>query len=184
MNKKKAEEEKPKKKEEYVPGLLEKPRFNLKVIKNNPLDSLPSSKFDLSKFKSEFTNDSQKETALKNFWDNYDPEGYSLWYIEYKNSPSECITLFRTCVIKGEILAQLEYFKKYCFGVLGAYGGDGDYKIRGCMLWRGKDIPEEVKSINCYDKMSFKKLDEKAESDKKLVEDYWTKISEKEKVEK
>jgi hypothetical protein len=51
------------------------------------------------------------------------------------------------------------------------------------MLWRGKDIPEEVKSINCYDKMSFKKLDEKVESDKKLVEDYWTKISEKEKVE-
>ena len=34
------------------------------------------------------------------------------------------------------------------------------------MLWRGKDIPEEVKSINCYDKMSFKKLDEKDEQKK------------------
>ena len=173
---------KEKEKEPYVPGLLEVPRFNIKEIENNPLDSLPESKFDLVKFKSDFLNNSNKKSAMKNFWKNYDPEGYSLWYIEYNNEPSECITLFRTCIIKGDILEQLKYFKKYCFGVLGAYGGDGDYKIRGCLLWRGNEIPQEIKGINCYDKMTFRKLDYNQKRDQQLVHDYWTKIGEKEKV--
>ena len=175
-------EVKEKEKEPYVPGILEVPRFNIKEIENNPLDSLPESKFDLGKFKSDFLNNSNKKSAMKNFWKNYDPEGYSLWYIEYNNEPSECITLFRTCIIKGDILEQLKYFKKYCFGVLGAYGGDGDYKIRGCLLWRGNEIPQEIKAINCFDKMTFRKLDYNQKRDQQLVHDYWTKIGEKEKV--
>ena len=171
-----------KKKNLYVPGLLELPRFNIQEIENNPLDSLPESKFDLDKFKSDFINNSNKKGAMRNFWKAYDPEGYSLWYIEYNNAPNECVTLFRTCVIKGDILEQLKYFKKYCFGVLGAYGGNGDYKIKGCMLWRGNEIPQEIKNINCYDKMTFKKLDYNQKRDQQLVHDYWTKIGEKEKV--
>ena len=171
-----------KEKEPYVPGLLELPRFNIQKIENNPLDSLPESKFDLDKFKSDFINNSNKKGAMRNFWKAYDPEGYSLWYIEYNNAPNECVTLFRTCVIKGDILEQLKYFKKYCFGVLGAYGGNGDYKIKGCMLWRGNEIPQEIKNINCYDKMTFKKLDYNQKRDQQLVHDYWTKIGEKEKV--
>ena len=171
-----------KEKEPYVPGLLELPRFNIQEIDNNPLDSLPESKFDLDKFKSDFINNSNKKGAMRNFWKAYDPEGYSLWYIEYNNAPNECVTLFRTCVIKGDILEQLKYFKKYCFGVLGAYGGNGDYKIKGCMLWRGNEIPQEIKNINCYDKMTFKKLDYNQKRDQQLVHDYWTKIGEKEKV--
>ena len=176
------QEKKEKEKEPYIPGLLEVPRFNIKEIENNPLDSLPPSKFDLSKFKEEFINSKDKATSLNNFWTNFDQEGYSLWYIEYNNSPNECVTLFRTCVIKGDILEQLKYFKKYCFGVLGAYGGNGAYKIKGCLLWRGKDIPEEIKAINCFNKMTFRKLDCNVEKDKELVKEYWTKINENEKV--
>ena len=79
-------------------------------------------------------------------------------------------------------MEQLKYFKKYSFGVLGAYGGDGDYKIKGCMLWRGNEIPEEIKTIHCFKKMTFKKLDSKNEKDQGLVNEYWTKTEEKEKV--
>ena len=184
--KEKEQKEKPKEevkeKETYVPGLLEFPRFKIKEIENNPLDSLPPSKFDLSKFKKEFLDSSDKKSCLNNFWANFDSEGYSLWYIEYNNTSNECITLFRTCVIKGDILEQLKYFKKYCFGVLGAYGGNGDYKIKGCMMWRGNEIPEEIKAVNCFNKMNFRKLDINQQKDKELVEEYWTKIGEKEKV--
>ena len=168
--------------EEYVPGLLEVPRFNIKKKENNPLDSLPESKFDLEKFKKEFINNTNKKGAMRNFWKAYDPEGYSLWYIEYNNEPSECITLFRTVIIKGDILLQLEYFKKYCFGVLGVYGADGDYKIRGCLMWRGNEIPDEIKEINCFNKLSIRKIDPKEKRDQQLVHDYWTKIKENEKV--
>ena len=155
----KQKEEKEKEKEPYVPGLLEVPRFNIKEIENNPLDSLPESKLDLEKLKSDFLKNPNKKNAMKNFWKNYDPEGYSLWSIEYNNEPNECLTLMRTCIIKGDILEQLKYFKKYCFGVLGAYGGAGNYKIKGCLLWRGNEIPEEIKNINCYEKLNLRKLD-------------------------
>ena len=96
---------------------------------------------------------------MRNFWKNYDPEGYSLWHIEYNNEPSVFITLFRTVIVKGDILYQLKYFKKYCFGVLGVYGSDGDYKISGCLMWRGKEIPDEIKEIHCYNKLKLRKLD-------------------------
>lgn len=176
------QEEKKDEEEPYIPGLLENPRFDIKEIENNPLDSLPSSKFNLEKFKTDFINNSNKKGAMRNFWKGYDPDGYSLWYIEYNNTPGECVTLFRTCVIKGDILEQLKFFKKYCFGVVGAYGGDGDYKIKGCLLWRGNEIPQEIKNIHCFDKMSFRKLDYNQKRDQQLVHDYWTKIGEKEKV--
>jgi len=85
----KGKKDETKEKEPYVPGLLEIPRFNIKEIENNPLDSLPASKFDLEKFKQDFLKNTNKKGAMKNFWKNYDPEGYSLWYIEYNNDPNE-----------------------------------------------------------------------------------------------
>ena len=170
------------KKVPYEPSMLETDRFKLKKKENNPLDALPPSKFDLEKFKKEFLANTDKKTAMDNFWKEYDSDGYSLWHIEYNNEPSECITLFRTVVIKGDILLQLEYFKKYCFGVLGVYGGDGDYKISGCMVWRGQEIPDEMKDVLCYNKLKFRKLNNKEQSDLQLVNDYWTKINETDKV--
>ena len=171
-----------KEKEPYIPSILELPRYNIKPIENNILDLLPESKFDLDKFKREFLNNNNKKNGMKYFWKNYDPDGYSLWFIEYNNDINECITLFRTCIIKGNILEQLKYFKKYCFGVLGVYGNDSDYKIRGCLLWKGNEIPEEIKNIDCYNKLNIRKLDYNQKKDQQLVHDYWTKIGEKEKV--
>ena len=171
-----------KEKEPYIPSILELPRYNIKPIENNILDLLPESKFDLDKFKIEFLKNNNKKNGMKYFWKNYDPDGYSLWFIEYNNDINECITLFRTCIIKGNILEQLKYFKKYCFGVLGVYGGDGDYKIRGCMVWRGKEIPDEIKEVVCFNKLKLRKLNEKDQGDQQLINDYWTKIDEKEKI--
>ena len=170
--------EKKKEKKEYVPSMLELPRFNIKEKENNPLDALPESKFDLESFKKKFMSNSNLKGAMRDFWKTYDPEGYSLWHIEYKNEPSECITLFRTVIIKGDILLQLKYFKKYCFGTFGVYGQDGDYQISGCLMWRGQEIPDEIKEINCYDKLVIRKLNPKEKRDQQLVHDYWTHIKE------
>ena len=169
-------------KKPYVPGLLEIERYHIKEKENNPLDALPESKFNLDQFKTNFMNNTNKKGAMKKFWKEYDPEGFSLWHIEYNNEPGEFITLFRTVIVKGDILLQLKYFKKYCFGVLGVYGSDGDYKISGCMMWRGKEIPDEIKEIHCYNKLTLRKLDVKEKRDQQLVHDYWTKIKENEKV--
>ena len=176
------EEEKPKKKLEYVESMLEKPRFVLKEKENNPLDALPASKFDLPKFKEDFMKNTNKKGAMRKFWKEFDAEGYSLWHVEYNNDPSECIVLFRTCIIKGDIIQQLKYFRKYAFGVFGVYGSGGDYKISGVFLWRGKDIPDELKEINEYKKLTIRKLNPSEKKDQQLVHDYWTKIAENERV--
>ena len=152
--------EKKKEKKEYVPSMLELPRFNIKEKENNPLDSLPETKFDLEAFKKKFMSNSNLKGAMRDFWKTYDPEGYSLWHIE------------------------LKYFKKYCFGVFGVYGQDGDYQISGCLMWRGQEIPDEIKEINCYDKLVIRKLNPKEKRDQQLVHDYWTHIKENEKVHK
>ena len=169
-------------KKPYVPSMLELPRFHVKKKENNPLDALPPSKFNLENFKKDFINNSNKADAMLDFWKNYDPSGYSIWHIEYNNEPNEFITLFRTVIKKGDILIQLKYFKPYCFGVLGVYGSDGDYKISGCMVWRGQEIPEEMKDVVCFKKLKFRKLNENENSDKELLSEYWTKIDEKESV--
>ena len=50
------------------------------------------------------------------------------------------------------------------------------------MVWRGQEIPDEMKEIVCFNKLKFKKLNEKEKSDIEIVHDYWTKINENEKV--
>ena len=49
-------------------------------------------------------------------------------------------------------------------------------------MWRGDKIPDEIKEINCYNKLSIRKIDPKEKRDQQLVHDYWTKIKENEKV--
>ena len=166
-------EEKEEKKEET-------PKEKKKV---NPLDELPPSKLELESFKREFLNNKDKEDAMNKFWEIYDPEGYSLWWVEYQNIPSECKVLFRTSNSKGMFLQKCDNLRRYAFGVHGVYGVENDYKIRGLWMFRGKEIPQEMKDNDLYEYITFRKLDTNKEEDKKLVHDYWTKLNETDEVE-
>ena len=148
----------------------------------NPLDLLPPSKFNLEDFKRSFLNNKNKEEAMKKFWEEYDPEGYSLWWLEYQNLPEEGKILFRTSNAKSFFLQKLDSFRRYCFAVHGVYGVEGNYKIRGVWMWRGKDIPKEIKENDYYDYLTIKELDNTNKDDVELVNDYWTKLNEKDKV--
>ncbi|MBO8589854.1 hypothetical protein INN88_14770, partial [Staphylococcus aureus] len=52
----------------------------------NPLDLLPPSTMILDEWKRLYSNTKTnfREVAIKGFWDMYDPEGYSLWFCDYK----------------------------------------------------------------------------------------------------
>lgn len=148
----------------------------------NPLDLLPPSKFNLDDFKRSFLNNKNKQEAIKKFWEIYDPEGYSLWWLEYQNLPQEGKVLFRTSNAKNFFLQKLDNFRRYCFAVHGVYGVEGDYKIRGVWMWRGKDIPKEIKENDYYDYLTIRNLDHNNKEDVKLVNDFWTKLNENDKV--
>ena len=173
---KKKEEKKKEDKKEEVP---EEP----KKKKVNPLDLLPPSTFELEKFKREFLNNKDKKDAMEKFWAQYDPKGYSLWWMEYQKLPSEGKILFRTSNSKSFFLQKLDSFRKYAFAVHGVYGKEGDYEVRGCWMWRGTEIPDEIKEHDNFEYMTIKKLDPTKPEDKQLVSDYWTKVNETDEVE-
>ena len=151
----------------------------------NILDSLPPSSFDLEAFKKEFMNEKggNKDKIMEKFWQNFDPKGYSLWWMEYKNLETEGKKLFRTNNSKNFFLERLDDdFKGYSFGIHGVYGNKGDYKVRGVWLWRGNEIPQEMKDNDYFKYMTMKKLNSNNNDDKILVNDYWTKVNKGNKV--
>ena len=153
------------------------------IKKENPLDFLPPSKFDLDNFKKEFCENSNKKEVMEKFWKDFDPKGYSLWLIEYQNLESEGKKLFRMKNSKNFFLERFDDdFKKYSFGVHGVYGNNNEFKVKGLWMWRGEDIPEEIKENEYFNYLNIKKLDCKNDKDKKLVEEYWTKCNKGDKV--
>ena len=176
------QEKKPEKRpEKHEETKKEEPPKEKKKV--NPLDELPPSKLELESFKRAFLNNKDKEDAMKKFWEIYDPEGYSLWWVEYQNLPSECKILYRTSNSKGMFLQKCDAVRRYAFAVHGVYGVENDYKVRGMWMFRGKEIPQEMKDNDLYEYLTFRKLDINKPEDKQLVHDYWTKLNETDEVE-
>ena len=180
-DKKKGEKKKEDKKEEKKEEKEEKEVKSKK--KENILDQLPKSSLELETFKRNFLNNKDKEDAMKKFWEVYDPQGYSIWWLEYQNVESECKILFRTSNNKGMFLQKCDAVRRYAFAVHGVYGVEGDYKIRGVWMFRGLDVPQEMKDNDLYEYITFKKLDTNKEEDRQLIHDYWTKLDDNDVVE-
>ena len=174
-------EEKKEKKEKKDEG--DEEEGEPKVKKKNPLDLLPPSSMDLETFKRAFLNNKDKKDAMEKFWQVYDPEGYSLYWVEYQNLPTECKVLYRTSNAKSMFLQKMDTLRRYAFAAHGVYGTEGDYKIRGVWMMRGKDIPQEFKDNDYFEYLTVRKLDPSKEEDRQLVNDYWTKVNETDKVE-
>jgi hypothetical protein len=81
--------------------------------------------------KNEFMNEKggNKDKIMEKFWKDFDPKGYSIWYLEYQNLESEGKKLFRMNNSKNFFLERIDKdFKDYAFGVHGVYGNEGDYR--------------------------------------------------------
>lgn len=166
-------EEKPKKEDKPKQGKAEGEEEKPKTKKVNELETLPPTSFDLDGFKKDFLNTTDKKGAMERFWQNFDPNGFSFWWMEYQKLPSEGKVLFKTNNSASFFLQKIDNFRKYTFAVHGVYGVEGDYQIRGLWMWRGTDIPEEIKSHDSFPYMTMKKLDPSNEGDRKLIEQYW-----------
>ncbi|XXG72143.1 hypothetical protein AAC387_Pa07g1302 [Persea americana] len=83
--KKEAKKEVAKPKVEDVEDVEEEEEAPKPKLKNS-LDLLPPSKMILDEWKRLYSNTKTnfREVAIKGFWDMYDPEGYSLWFCNYK----------------------------------------------------------------------------------------------------
>ncbi|XP_031248077.1 elongation factor 1-gamma-like [Pistacia vera] len=137
----------------------------------NPLDLLPPSKMILDEWKRLYSNTKTnfREVAIKGFWDMYDPEGYSLWFCDYKYNDENTVS-FVTLNKVGGFLQRMDLARKYAFGKMLVIGSEPPFKVKGLWLFRGQEIPQFVID-ECYDMelYEWKKVDISDESQKERV---------------
>ncbi|XP_043703211.1 elongation factor 1-gamma 2-like [Telopea speciosissima] len=111
----------------------------------NPLDLLPPSKMILDDWKRLYSNTKTnfREVAIKGFWDMYDPEGYSLWFCDYKYNDENTVS-YVTLNKVGGFLQRMDLARKYAFGKMLVIGSEPPFKVKGLWLFRGPEIPQFV----------------------------------------
>jgi hypothetical protein len=107
------------------------------------------------------------------FWEMYDPEGYSLWFCDYKHNDENQVT-FVTMNKVGGFLQRMDFIRKYAFSKMCILGESSPYSIKGVWLFRGTEIPQMVKD-ECYDVelYDWTKVDITQEDQKALVNAYF-----------
>jgi len=181
----KKEEKAPAKKEEKpkeAPKKAEKPKkddeeeedeyADKEDKKPNVLDSLPPSKFIMDEWKRQYSNNDTRPVAMPWFWQNLDKEGYSIWFCDYKYN-DECEKVFMTCNLLGGWIQRLDKVRKYAFGSLCIFGQEPKLQVAGCWLFRGQEIPQEMKETDDYEHYNWKKADVNDQTTKALVEDFF-----------
>lgn len=137
----------------------------------NPLDLLPPSKMILDDWKRLYSNTKSnfREVAIKGFWDMYDPEGYSLWFCDYKYNDENTVSFVTLNKVSG-FLQRMDLARKYAFGKMLIIGNEPPYKVKGLWLFRGPEIPKFVMD-ECYDMelYDWKKVDISDEEQKERV---------------
>ncbi|XP_021858915.2 elongation factor 1-gamma [Spinacia oleracea] len=149
-----------------------------KPKQKNPLDLLPPSKMVLDEWKRLYSNTKTnfREIAIKGFWDMYDPEGYSLWFCDYKYNEENTVSFVTMNKVSG-FLQRMDLARKYAFGKMLVIGSEPPFKVKGLWLFRGQEIPQFVLD-ECYDMelYEWKKVDINNEAQKErvsqMIEDY------------
>jgi len=145
--------------------------------KPNPLDALPPSKMPLDEWKRTYSNTDTRGEALPYLWKKWNEEGakndYSIWFSNHKYSDENTV-LFKTLNLLGGFIQRLDKLRKYGFGSLCILGEEpGPLEISGAWLFRGQDIPQEMRDVDDFPNYDWKKVDTSDPAQVKLVEDLW-----------
>jgi len=166
--------EKPKKKEEEDDGGDDDENEEDKKPKTkNPLDLLPPSTFVLDEWKRTYSNNDTKSVAIPWFWEHFDPQGYSVWFCDYKYN-NELKMLFMTSNLVTGFLQRLDKLRKYGFGTVLIFGGKDDgqpLSISGLFIVRGQEIPPEL-SRDCDDFELYNWTRADLKGDKNKIEEF------------
>jgi len=168
---KKEKEEKPPKEEEEEDYGDEGEGHQEKEKKKNVLDLLPPSKFAMDDWKRFYSNN-DTDKSIPWFWEHFDPEGYCLWFADYKYN-SELEVDFKCLNLMNGFMQRLEKGRKYCFGSLILFNSSAPFALACCWLFRGTEIPAEMKECEDAELYNWRKVDINDPSQKQLVNDFW-----------
>lgn len=177
--KQEAKKEAPKKKEEAPKKKEEDAEEDDEAVeddtpkKPNPLDFLPKSSMVFDEWKRVYSNAKDiKQQAMPWLWQNFDQAGYSMWICDYKYN-NECEKLFMTCNLIGGWIQRLDKLRKYGFGSICIFGNEPNLEVSGAWIFRGPDIPQEMKETDDCEHYVWKKVDPNDAATKELIGDYF-----------
>ncbi|KAI0772370.1 hypothetical protein BD413DRAFT_544792 [Trametes elegans] len=138
---------------------------------DEPLDSLPKSSFNLEDWKRAYSNKDTRgpDGALEWFYQNYDPEGFSVWRVDFKYN-DELTQTFMSSNQIGGFFNRLEASRKYLFGSVGVLGETNNSIITGVLIIRGHDIKPVVDVAPDWESYAYKRLDLNNAEDKAFFE--------------
>ncbi|KNC50796.1 glutathione S-transferase domain-containing protein [Thecamonas trahens ATCC 50062] len=133
--------------------------------------SLPPSSFDLAAFKREYSNKDARADAIPYLWSNFDNDGYSFWFCEYKYN-SDLTLAFKASNIVGRFMQRLPNLHDHGFASMLITGSDGNLEISGVWLVRGKELPQHMLDNGDFNHYTFTPLDVSNDEHKTKIEDY------------
>jgi elongation factor 1-gamma len=170
--KKEAKKETPKKKKDEEEEEEDLAAQEEKPTGPNPLDLLPPSKFVLDEWKRVYSNEDTRTKAIPWFWENFDKEGYSIHFGEYKYN-NELAKLYMTANLVGGFLQRLEKLRKYGFGSILILGQEPDLKISCVFLVRGTELPAEMRECDDSEHYVWTKVTNFDDATKEKVNQYF-----------
>lgn len=81
---------------------------------------------------------------MKFFFENYDNDGYCIYYAKYEKYEGEGKVLYQTSNLMNGFLQRIDHFRKHCFAMMCILGEEPDLDIESVWLFRGKGIPNEM----------------------------------------
>eukprot|EP00456_Euglypha_rotunda_P050563 TRINITY_DN406_c0_g1_i6.p1 TRINITY_DN406_c0_g1~~TRINITY_DN406_c0_g1_i6.p1 ORF type:complete len:154 (+),score=24.69 TRINITY_DN406_c0_g1_i6:114-575(+) len=112
---------------------------------------------------------------FKDFWPNFDAQGYSIFFQNY-NYNSENRVYFMTCNLMGGFLQRCDEIRKYALGVLLLAGNSEDappFEVSGVWIFRGPEVPQGMKDNPDSEYYTFTKLDSNNKEHRAKVESWF-----------
>jgi len=137
----------------------------------NPLDFLPPSKLNFDEWKRTYSNNDTRTVANPWFWEHFDPEGYCIYSCHKKSNDLDKVWLCSNMI--GGFFTRLERLHKYAFGSMVIHGTEPTLKISGVWVFRGLDVPIEMKECDDFELYDWKKIDHADPKHRTLIEDFF-----------
>jgi len=111
---------------------------------------------------------------MKFFFENYDKEGYSIYFIHYNKYEGEGQVIYQTANLLNGFLQRIDNFRKHAFAMHAMLGEEPNLEIEGVWLFRGKGIPQQMIDHPQFEYYANRELDVDKEEDRKLISDFWS----------
>ncbi|KAF0682950.1 Aste57867_24963 [Aphanomyces stellatus] len=137
------------------------------------LNRTSPSKLKFDDWKVCYSNTKPLSKAMEWLWENYDAEGYSLWFCKY-NYNDENKKMFMTCNAVSGFLQRSEAMRKFAFGVMSVIGEEGGLiEIVGAWMFRGQSVEHMIEANPDAEYYTWTKVENLDDATKARIEEYW-----------